>query len=287
MGRSFPWTENAGPLLASREIGLKSAGTVIPNGIGAGGQEYAIEHQRIVAALIPWVWPEPIPLRTCNLRAPGEPARCFASECFLDEIAAALKTDPVAFRLRHLGENKRAIDALVAATEKAAWRARPSPAPAAGGSRAIGRGVALSNRSNVMCAAVAEVEVDRASGKVVVTRITISHDCGLVVNPDGLRNQIEGNVIQGVSRALMEEVQFDASGIKSVDWASYPILTFAETPEIEIVIIDRPETPALGGGEPSIVPIAAAIGNAIFDATGIRLRDVPFTPGRVTAARKV
>lgn len=132
--------------------------------------------------------------------------------------------------------------------------------------------------------AVAEVEVDRARGKVRVKRVTLSHDCGLVVNPDGLKNQIEGNVIQGVSRTLLEEVQFTASGVQSLDWSSYPILTFLEVPDIDIVFINRPEMPALGGGEPAIVPVAAAIANAVFDVVGVRLREVPFTPQRVLSA---
>ena len=136
-------------------------------------------------------------------------------------------------------------------------------------------------------ATVAEVEVDKPSGSVRVKRITIAHDCGLIVNPDGLKNQIEGNVIQRVSRALMEEVQFDASGMKNNDWGSYPILTFTDVPEIEIVLINRPEMASLGGGEPAIIPVAAAIANAIFDATGARLREVPFTPNRVLTALKV
>jgi len=144
----------------------------------------------------------------------------------------------------------------------------------------------LSDRAGTLCAAVADVEVNKSVGSVRVKRITISHDCGLIVNPDGLKNQIEGNIIQGVSRALLEEVEFDARGVKNLDWDSYPILTFVDVPEVDIVLINRPEMQPLGGGEPSIVPITGAIANAIFDATGARLRDVPFTPGRVLAALK-
>ena len=131
---------------------------------------------------------------------------------------------------------------------------------------------------------MAEVEVDKATGNVAVKRFILSHDCGLIINPDGLKNQIEGNIVQGVSRALMEEVKFDSSGIKTLDWSSYPVIRFPEVPEIEIVLINRPEMPALGGGEPLSAPIAAAIANAIFDATGARLRQAPFTPERVLAA---
>jgi len=119
-----------------------------------------------------------------------------------------------------------------------------------------------------------------------VKRFVLSHDCGLIINPDGLKNQIEGNIVQGVSRALMEEVKFDSTGIKTLDWKSYPILRFPDVPEIEIVLINRPEMPALGGGEPSSAPIAAAIANAIFDAVGVRLREAPFIPERVLTGLK-
>jgi len=150
--------------------------------------------------------------------------------------------------------------------------------------KAVGRGVSISNRAGAICGAVAEVEVERSTGKVMVQRFVLSHDCGLIINPDGLKNQIEGNIVQGVSRALMEEVKFDWTGITTLDWRSYPVIRFPEVPTIEIVLINRPEMPALGGGEPSSAPIAAAIANAIFDATGVRLREAPFTPARVLAA---
>ena len=128
--------------------------------------------------------------------------------------------------------------------------------------------------------------MNKSVGSVSVKRITLSHDCGLIINPDGLKNQIEGNVIQGVSRALMEEVEFDARGVKNLDWDGYPIIAFTDVPEVDIVLINRPEMQPLGGGEPSLVPIAGAIANAIFDATGARLREAPFTPQRVMAAMK-
>jgi CO/xanthine dehydrogenase Mo-binding subunit len=132
---------------------------------------------------------------------------------------------------------------------------------------------------------VVEVRVDRASGRVRVQRAYVAHDCGLIVNPDGVRNQIEGNVIQGLSRALLEEVKFDRQAVTSLDWASYPILRFSEVPdEIAISLIDRRGEPSLGAGEPATTPVLAAVANAIFDATGARLRSVPFTPERVKAA---
>jgi nicotinate dehydrogenase subunit B len=128
-----------------------------------------------------------------------------------------------------------------------------------------------------------EVTVERTTGKINVQRVTCAHDCGLVINPDSLRNQIEGSIVQTLSRALHEEVKFDRSRVTSIDWASYPILTFPEMPAIEVALIDRPMLPPLGAGEASTAPVAAALGNAVFDATGLRLRAVPFTPARVKA----
>jgi CO/xanthine dehydrogenase Mo-binding subunit len=129
-----------------------------------------------------------------------------------------------------------------------------------------------------------EVAVDRASGKITVRRVTCAHDCGLVINPDGIRNQIEGSIMQTLSRTLHEEVKFDQSRVTSVDWASYPILTFPEAPPIEVALLDRPSLPPIGAGEASTAPVAAALSNAIFDATGVRLRSVPFTADRVKTA---
>jgi nicotinate dehydrogenase subunit B len=144
----------------------------------------------------------------------------------------------------------------------------------------------VANRANTMTAAVTEIEVDKTTGEVSVKKITLGHDCGLIVNPDGLKNQIEGNILQAVSRALLEEVLFDSTGQKNLDWKTYPVIRFEHVPDVEIVLIDRPEMQPLGGGEPSIVPVTAAIANAIFDATGARLRQVPFTPERVLSAIK-
>ena len=279
----FPWTASGNtPLLASLQIGMKPNNPGGPNGSQGAGEIYGIPNQRIVAQLINWHFPEPIPLRTSNLRAPGDLARCFASESLMDEIAADLRLDPVDFRLRHLTENKRGAECLRAAAEKAQWQKRPSPAGAASGNIVKGRGVALTQRANAYVAAVADVEVNKSNGQVSVKRIVCSHDCGLIINPDGVRNQAEGNIIQGVSRALLEEVTFDSNAVTSLDWGTYPILRFPDVPELVIVLINRPEMAPLGAGEQATIPIAAAIGNAIFDATGIRLREVPFTPKRVS-----
>jgi CO/xanthine dehydrogenase Mo-binding subunit len=287
--RGFPLTAASGGglrLLASRQIGMKPTADGNSNGSRGGGDMYAFENQKCAAPLIPWVQADETPLRTGYLRAPGDIARCFASESFMDEIAADLRVDPVQFRMRYLGANKRGAEALAAVVKQARWQERPSPAATSSGAKAPGRGVAISNRAETICGAVAEVEVDTSTGNVAVKRFVLSHDCGLIINPDGLKNQIEGNIIQGVSRALMEEVKFDSTGIKTLDWNSYPVIRFPSVPEIEIILINRPEMPALGGGEPSSAPIAAAIANAIFDAVGVRLREAPFTTERVLAGLK-
>jgi len=142
----------------------------------------------------------------------------------------------------------------------------------------------MTRRTGGYAAAVADVEVNKSTSKVAVRRVTLAHDCGLIVNPDGVKNQVEGNIIQGVSRALLEEVAFDGHGVTSLDWNSYPILRFPEMPDLDIVLLNRPEVDSLGAGELATVPVPAAIANAIFDATGARMREVPFTPKRVLAA---
>jgi nicotinate dehydrogenase subunit B len=287
MDRSLPWTESeANPLLASAQVGMKPTGPGFLNGAGGGGQIYTFENQKVLAANIPWVQQGQWPLRTSNLRAPGDLARVFASESTIDEIAADLHVDPVQFRLRYLTSDKRISEILVATAKQAGWTDRPAPGLASSGTKATGRGVAVANRANTMTAAVAEVEVDKTTGEVSVKKITLGHDCGLIVNPNGLKNQIEGNILQGVSRALLEEVQFDSTGQTNLDWNSYPVIRFEQVPEVDIVLTNRPEMQPLGGGEPSIVPVTAAIANAIFDATGARLRRVPFTPQRVLSALK-
>ena len=176
---------------------------------------------------------------------------------------------------------------LQAAAEKAGWKTRHSPSAKQAG-LAEGRGVAFARYENdqAIVACIAFVQVDTESGVIQVKRIVVAHDCGLIINPDGLKNQIEGNVIQSLSRALKEEVRFDEKRIQSVDWDTYPILKFSEVPEIETVLINRPDQPALGAGEPSTVTTAAAVANAIYDAVGVRLRQIPFIPERVVEAMK-
>jgi nicotinate dehydrogenase subunit B len=192
----------------------------------------------------------------------------------MDELAARAKVDPIAFRIRHL-EDKRAIAVLEEVAKLSGWDSRPSPQSASAPS---GRGVGFVHYDNysTYAAVVVRVVVDRASGKVRVPYVAVAHDCGLIVNPDGVKNQIEGNIVQAMSRALVEQVQFDSTGVTGLDWSSYPILRFSEVPdEIAISLINRPDQPMVGAGEGATSPVAAAIANAIFDATGKRLRSLP------------
>lgn len=223
-------------------------------------------------------------LRASSFRSLGGAENTFANESFLDELAAAAGVDALEYRLRYLTE-PREREVLETAAKKANWEPRPSPRKDTH-QVAEGRGVAFARYENdqAIVACIAEVQVERASGIVRVKRIVVAHDCGLIINPDGVKNQIEGNVIQSLSRALKEEVKFNEMCITTTDWETYPILTFSEVPEIEIILINRSDQPALGAGEPSTVTTAAAVANAVFDATGIRLRQIPFTPERVRAA---
>ena len=223
-------------------------------------------------------------LRVSSFRTLGGMQNTFANESFMDELAAAAGVDPLEYRLRYLTE-PREREVVEAAALKAHWESRPSPRKDTG-RVAAGRGIAFARYENdqAIAACIAEVQVERASGIVRVKRIVVAHDCGLIINPDGIKNQIEGNVIQSLSRALKEEVEFNEMRITTTNWETYPILTFSEAPEIEIVLINHIHQPAMGAGEPATVTTAAAVANAIFDATGIRLRQVPFTPERVRAA---
>ena len=222
--------------------------------------------------------------RSIYLRAPGRIQDNFAIESFLDEIAAHQQTDPVEFRREYL-KDAMALQVLNAAVQKAGWQSRPSPRPNTGQSVVSGRGMSFGEHGPEKRAAiVADVEVDRTSGRVRVSRIVIATACGRIINPQGLRHQIQGAVLQGISRTLFEAVKFDRSHVTSLDWRSYPVLTFADVPDIETVLVDQPGVEPSGAGELATVPVAAALCNAIFDATGVRLRQLPFTPERVKSA---
>jgi CO/xanthine dehydrogenase Mo-binding subunit len=224
-------------------------------------------------------------MRTSHMRDPQGPATTFAVESFMDELAAAAGADPIEFRLRYL-DSPRAKAALTAAAEKAGWVRRPSPQRnARSGDVVMGRGISLGARNETYVGTIAEVEVNRRTGAVKVTRLVCAHDCGLIINPNALENTIAANLIQSMSRCMMEEVMFDRSRVTTVDWKTYPVARASNIPpRVEIVRLNHPELPPGGAGEPSSRPTAAAIANAIFDATGARVRRMPLTPERVKAA---
>ncbi len=274
--KSKPWDTIAGQLL---DMALHSG-----DGFGVPAESYVFDSKRTAWETIAPLLDRASPLRSAHLRDPVGPQIHFASESFMDEVAAALDMDAVEFRLRYV-KQPRDLAVIRAAAERAGWQTRPSPRSDRSGDKLSGRGIAYAQRNSTRVAIVAEVEVDRGSGKIWARKFTVAHDCGQIINPDGLKYTIEGNVVQGISRTLLEEVKFDNKTLTSVDWESYPILDITATPEeIDVVLINHPEIAPSGAGEPSSRPIPAAIANAVFDATSVRLRRVPFTPDRVRAA---
>jgi nicotinate dehydrogenase subunit B len=273
---SKPFDTLAGQLLG---VDLKSG-----DGFGIPAESYAFANKRTAWEVISPLLDRGSPLRTSHLRDPVGPQIHFASESFMDEVAAALNIDAIEFRLRYV-KDPRDIAVIKAVAEKAGWQTRPSPHKDQTGDKVSGRGIAYAQRNGTRVAMIAEVDTDRRSGKIWVRKFTVAHDCGQIINPDGLRMTIEGNILQGISRTLWEEVKFDNKNVTSVDWVSYPILDITETPEqIDVVLINHPEIAPSGAGEPSSRPVAAAIANAVFDATGVRIRRVPFAPDYVKAA---
>ncbi|HLI52203.1 MAG TPA: molybdopterin cofactor-binding domain-containing protein, partial [Thermomicrobiaceae bacterium] len=243
-------------------------------------------------------------LRTTALRTLGGFSNTFANESFMDEMALAANADPLAFRQQYLSD-PRGLAVLKAVAKAANWKTMAwptSPSPLGSGSPFSGRGLAYVQYENnyAYVATYAEVQVDPTNGAVQVTNVIVAHDCGLIINPDGLTNQIQGNVIQATSRTLKEEVLFDSNGVTSLTWAgvptdntwsikykagpSYPILHFDEVPNVQVVLLNQPTQPAWGAGEPTSETLAAAIGNAIYFAIGVRLRQLPFTPANMLAA---
>ena len=269
------------PLLAPDEAGIpqqpgRSSGAISQN----IAPPYGFPNVRAVVH-----WLAETPLRPSSIRSPGKPANVFAAESFVDEMAALVRADPVEFRLRHLAD-PRGIEVIRRAAARMRWDPRPSPrrinplAPIL-----VGRGLAYvhyKNNENYIAIGM-EVEVERRSGRIQVTRVVCAHDCGLMINPNCVQSQIEGCILQTLSRALHEEVTFDRARVTSVDWSSYPILTFPEVPPIDVELIQRLDQPPVGAGEASSAPVPAALANAVFDATGVRFRTVPLRPDRVKA----
>jgi nicotinate dehydrogenase subunit B len=269
------------PLLGPQAAGLDNvvglnAGLISQN----GDPPYAADSIQVVAHFL-----KDAPLRPAPLRSPGKPANCFAVESLIDELAAAAKIDPIEFRLRGL-KNPRGVELIRRVADMMKWQKRPSPAADTNGPIARGRGMAYIHykHSESFVAMGMEVAVERSSGRIKVERVFCSHDCGQIINPDGVRAQVEGSILQTISRVLMEEVKFDRSRVSSVDWSSYPILRFSDAPKLEIDLLDRPTEPPLGAGEAACAAVGAALANAVYDAAGVRLRTVPFTPERVKAA---
>jgi CO/xanthine dehydrogenase Mo-binding subunit len=280
MGRPLPFGERSGLLAAwqrERPMPRASARPMLAYHAGIHRNAdplYAIPARRIVKHFVP-----DAPLRTSSLRSLGAYANVFAIESFMDELAHAAGIDPLELRLRHL-EDERARRVLETAVERAGlaggW-GRPS--------EGRGRGLGFARYKNQKCyaAVVAEVRVGDA-GEIRVDRAVVAADAGQIIDPDGLANQLEGGVVQATSWTLAEEVRFDAAGVTSVDWKTYPILAFPEAPEVETHLVDRPGAPSLGAGEATQGPTPAAIANAVFHATGVRLRRIPFTAERVREA---
>jgi nicotinate dehydrogenase subunit B len=266
------------PLLGANLAGLNSLGQLSPGGVVNDlAIPYAFPNVRATAHRL-----ESTPLRPSWIRSPGRMQNTFANESFMDEIAAELGADPLEFRLRNLRE-PRGAELLERLAAIANWSSRPKPDRSK--NMVAGRGLAYVKYELVRTyvGAVAKVRVNRNTGEISIERFYVAHDCGQIINPDGVRNQIEGCVVQTVSRTLKEEVTFDCSMVTSLDWSSYPILTFPEVPDVIIDLIDRPNEPPWGVGEAAAAVVPAAIGNAVFDATGLRLRSVPFTPAKVRA----
>ncbi|MEP7062522.1 MAG: molybdopterin cofactor-binding domain-containing protein [Betaproteobacteria bacterium] len=267
------------PLLGPDEAGIAqppgiSTGLITQN----GDPPYGVANVEVVVH-----WLKGAPLRPSNIRAPGKIANVLAVEALTDELAFAAGVDPLAFRQRHVTD-PRGSEVLRRAAARFGWTPRDTDARRQFGGR--GHGLAYSHYKNneTYIAMVMEVDVDRANGAVRVRRVACAHDCGLAINPDGVKAQVEGGILQTLSRTLFEEVAFDRNGVTSRDWHSYPILRFSDAPEIHVDIVQRLTEPPLGAGEAACVCVAGALANAIFDAVGVRMRTVPFTAERVKAA---
>ena len=269
------------PLLAPEAAGLEhvpglNTGLISQN----GDPPYSAESIQVIAH-----WLKDAPLRPAPIRSPGKPANCFAVESFVDELAAAAGIDPVEFRLRGL-KDPRAIEVIKRTAAMMKWQPQAYQIASTNDAIARGRGIAYIRykHSESYVGMGMEVAVERASGRITVERVVCAHDCGLIINPDGVRAQIEGSILQTISRVLMEEVMFDRSRVLSVDWASYPILRFPGVPKIDIELINRPTEKPVGAGEAACTTVGPALANAVYNATGARLRTVPFTPERVKLA---
>jgi nicotinate dehydrogenase subunit B len=277
-----PWVFSEASDYATGRTGSLSLGGFGGADVENAGSQYKIANHRVLGKSIPNDSGLP---KVAYLRAPAAPQALFASEQMVDELAWAAKLDPVAFRRKNI-ENYRWAAVLEAAASASGWSERVSNTAPTSGRVKKGRGIAIGGFASTFVAIVAEVEVDTATGKIRVKHVYAAQDCGLIINPNTVEQQIEGCVIQGVSRAIVEQVKFSKSRVTSLDWESYPILRFKDAPEITTILVNRPELRSSGSGEPATAPVAAAIANAFFDATGKRIRTMPMTPARVRAVLK-
>ena len=268
------------PLTPATLADLPHTTGLAPGGItGNTAIQYAIPNIRTVAHRL-----ETTPLRPSWIRTPGRMQNTYANESFMDELALAAGVDPFEYR-RKLLSDKRGLELIDRLHSLSKWQT-PDAKRDRTGDVLKGRGMSYVKYELIRTyvGGVAEVEVDRKSGKIRCTKFYVVQDCGQIINPDGIRNQLEGNVVQTISRALLEEVTFDKSNVTSLDWASYPIITFPDIPEVVTDMIDRPHEPPWGAGEPSAAIVPPALCNAVADALGVRLRSIPFKPEKVKAA---
>lgn len=280
------YPSNGAPTLALLLTGtIAPVPAVLEMGDRTAIPPYAYDNMRVVAHDMP-----PI-VRAAWLRGVSALPNTFAHESYIDELATAAGVDPIEYRLRYL-KDPRAVDLVRAVAERANWQPRPQWQPkAAEGDILRGRGFAYAlyvhskfpGYGAAWSAWITDVAVNKTTGDVSVVRVVAGQDSGLMINPEGVKHQIHGNVIQSTSRALKEEVTFDRIGVASKEWGAYPIITFPEVPKIDVLMLPRDDQPPLGVGESASVPSAAAIANAIFDATGVRFRELPFTPERIRA----
>ena len=263
------------PLLAPVEADAKQPKGIATGSLSSGGKPpYDVPNLKVDVH-----WLEDTPLRPSHLRAPGKIGNCLAVETFMDELALGAGKDPVAFRLANMPD-ARGREAIERVAKLFNWDTRVEPRR-----NGKGRGIGYTQyKGDETYVAIAmEVEVS-SEGRIKVTRVAATHDCGQIISPDGVRSQVEGCILQTIGRTLFEEVKFDRNHVTSRDWSSYQILTFPDVPEMKIELIDRPNEPPRGAGEAATAPVAAALANAVFDATGIRLRTVPFTAARMKSA---
>jgi len=276
-----PTTQHVGFPLAPASLG--SADTT------NSGTQYTIPNRRVTAKSLPLIDNY---FKVHTLRAPGAPQACFASEQLIDELAHAARMDPYQFRLQNLTSAKvndgygQWHDALVAVGRLANWQPKVAASNLSSNTVVSGRGLALGGYANSQAGVVADIDVNKKTGKITVKHLYTAQVAGLTVYPGGVSNQMEGNLVMGTSRALLEEVAFNPHRVTSLDWVTYPILRFRDSPKVTTAIVQRTDLAPTGSGEPPTAPTPAAIANAFFDATGVRIREAPMTPAHVRAALK-